>query len=277
VQTPPNRLATLDAVKNIGITGPTQEQAQLLGNFATTRREQATAVISDYDIQRVLDIYASAEGRDLGGVSRDIREIVDNLRSEVPEGSRIEIRGQVESMRTSFLGLGLGLVGAIVLLYLLMVVNFQSWLTPFIIVTALPGALSGMLWMLFVTQTTFSVPSLMGAIMCIGIATANSILVVSFANERMAAEPDLSPRDAALDAGFTRLRPVLMTALAAIIGLLPMSLSLGEGGEQNAPLARAVIGGLLLATFTTLLLVPLMYSLLKRKTTAAQPARQVTA
>ncbi|GAB2957583.1 efflux RND transporter permease subunit [Hymenobacter coalescens] len=269
VQTPPSRLATLDQVKNIGITGPNQPEAQLLGNFATTRRELATAVVSDYDIQRVLDIYASVEGRDLGGVSKDIRDIVKSVELNLPEGSFIEVRGQVESMRTSFLGLGLGLVGAILLLYLLMVVNFQSWLTPFIIITALPGALSGMLWMLFVTQTTFSVPSLMGAIMCIGIATANSILVVSFANERMAAEPGLSPADAALDAGFTRLRPVLMTALAAIIGLLPMSLALGEGGEQNAPLARAVIGGLLLATFTTLLFVPLMYSILKKKPAAA--------
>lgn len=275
VQTPPSRLATLDDVKNIGITGEAQPEAQLLGNFATTRRELATAVVSDYDIQRVLDVYASVEGRDLGGVSKDIRDIVKSLELNLPEGSFIEVRGQVESMRTSFLGLGLGLVGAIVLLYLLMVVNFQSWLTPFIIITALPGALSGMLWMLFVTQTTFSVPSLMGAIMCIGIATANSILVVSFANERMEAEPELSPADAALDAGFTRLRPVLMTALAAIIGLLPMSLALGEGGEQNAPLARAVIGGLLLATFTTLLFVPLMYSILKKKPAAAeQPAKQ---
>ncbi|WBA44015.1 efflux RND transporter permease subunit [Hymenobacter canadensis] len=277
VQTPPNRLATLDAVKNIGITGPTQDQAQLLGNFTTTRREQATAVVSDYDIQRVLDIYASVEGRDLGGVSQDIRDIIKSVEKNVPKGSEIEVRGQVESMRTSFLGLGLGLLGAIGLLYLLMVVNFQSWLTPFIIIMALPGALSGMLWMLFVTQTTFSVPSLMGAIMCIGIATANSILVVSFANERLEADPDLSPLDAALDAGYTRLRPVLMTALAAIIGLLPMSLALGEGGEQNAPLARAVIGGLLLATFTTLLLVPIMYSLLKKKVPVTQPVARVAA
>ncbi|WP_262892540.1 efflux RND transporter permease subunit [Hymenobacter qilianensis] len=257
-------------MRTIGITSPTQTQAQLLSSFAQTRRDQTDAVVSDYDIQRVVDIYASVEGRDLGGVATEIRKIIKEASENLPKGTTIELRGQVESMKTSFTGLGIGLAGAILLLYLLMVVNFQSWLDPFIIITALPGAISGMLWMLFVTQTTFSVPSLMGAIMCIGIATANSILVVSFANERREAQPDLSPRDAAIDAGVTRLRPVLMTALAAIIGLLPLSLALGEGGEQNAPLGRAVIGGLILATFTTLFFVPVVFSYFKKKQLVAE-------
>ncbi|GAB2465583.1 hypothetical protein GCM10011375_34260 [Hymenobacter qilianensis] len=270
VQTPPRELTTLDDVRTIGITSPTQTQAQLLSSFAQTRRDQTDAVVSDYDIQRVVDIYASVEGRDLGGVATEIRKIIKEASENLPKGTTIELRGQVESMKTSFTGLGIGLAGAILLLYLLMVVNFQSWLDPFIIITALPGAISGMLWMLFVTQTTFSVPSLMGAIMCIGIATANSILVVSFANERREAQPDLSPRDAAIDAGVTRLRPVLMTALAAIIGLLPLSLALGEGGEQNAPLGRAVIGGLILATFTTLFFVPVVFSYFKKKQLVAE-------
>nr|GFC71932.1 hypothetical protein [Tanacetum cinerariifolium] len=189
---------------------------------------------------------------------------------KAPKGTTIILRGQSESMRTSFIGLGLGVAGAILLVYLLMAVNFQSWLDPLIIITALPGALAGILWMLFITQTTLSVPALMGAIMCIGVATANSILLVTFANERREEEPELDPRDAALDAGFTRLRPVLMTALAMIIGLLPMSLGMGEGGEQNAPLGRAVIGGLTLATVTTLFFVPIMFSYLKKK--EEQPA-----
>jgi multidrug efflux pump subunit AcrB len=210
-------------------------------------------------------VYASVEGRDLGGVGKEIREIIKEAKKKLPEGTEIKLRGQLESMTTSFTGLALGVLAAIVLLYLLMVVNFQSWLDPFIIIMALPGALSGMLWMLFVTQTTFSVPSLMGAIMTIGVATANSILVVSFANERREEQPDLSPRDAAIDSGVTRLRPVLMTALATIIGITPMALALGEGGEQNAPLGRAVIGGLIMATFTTLFFVPIMFSYLKKK------------
>ncbi|SMB98581.1 acriflavin resistance protein [Hymenobacter roseosalivarius DSM 11622] len=270
VQTPPSQLTTLNDLRTIGITSPTQSEAQLLSSFAQTRRDQTDAVVSDYDIQRVVDIYASVEGRDLGGVAREIRDIIEETSKNLPKGTTIELRGQVKSMKTSFTGLGLGLAGAIVLLYLLMVVNFQSWLDPFIIITALPGAISGMLWMLFVTQTTFSVPSLMGAIMCIGIATANSIMVVSFANERREEQPDLSPLDAAMDAGVTRLRPVLMTALAAIIGLLPLSLALGEGGEQNAPLGRAVIGGLILATLTTLFFVPVVFSYFKKKQLVAE-------
>jgi multidrug efflux pump subunit AcrB len=265
VQTPPRELATLDDVRNIGVTSANQPQAQLLSSFTETRRSETVAVVSDYDIQRSLDVYASVEGRDLGGVGKDIRDIIKEAKKKLPEGTEIKLRGQLESMTTSFTGLALGVLAAIVLLYLLMVVNFQSWLDPFIIIMALPGALSGMLWMLFVTQTTFSVPSLMGAIMTIGVATANSILVVSFANERREEQPDLSPRDAAIDSGVTRLRPVLMTALATIIGITPMALALGEGGEQNAPLGRAVIGGLIMATFTTLFFVPIMFSYLKKK------------
>ena len=264
VQTPPSALSTLDELGNIGITSATQGQAQLLSNFASVRRAQTTAVASDYNIQRTVDLYASVSGRDLGGVSKDVRAILAEANKTLPKGTTLALRGQADSMRTSFAGLGIGLAGAIVLVYLLMVVNFQSWMDPLIIITALPGALAGILWMLFVTQTTLSVPALMGAIMCIGVATANSILLVTFANERREEEPDLSPRDAALDAGFTRLRPVLMTALAMIIGLLPMSLGMGEGGEQNAPLGRAVIGGLLLATVTTLFFVPIMFSYLKK-------------
>jgi len=264
VQTPPRDLSTLDEVGNIGVTGAGQDQAQLLSSFATVRRTQTTAVASDYNIQRTVDVYASVSGRDLGGVSKDIRKILAETKKTLPKGTTLALRGQADSMRTSFAGLGLGLAGAIILVYLLMVVNFQSWMDPLIIITALPGALAGILWMLFVTQTTLSVPALMGAIMCIGVATANSILLVTFANERREEEPDLSPHDAALDAGFTRLRPVLMTALAMIIGLLPMSLGMGEGGEQNAPLGRAVIGGLMLATVTTLFFVPIMFSYLKK-------------
>jgi multidrug efflux pump subunit AcrB len=270
VQTPPRDLANLDELGNITVTGATQPNPQLLTSFAQLRRTTTTAVASDYNIQRTVDLYASVSQRDLGGVSNDVRKIIAEAQKNAPKGTTIILRGQSESMRTSFIGLGLGVAGAILLVYLLMAVNFQSWLDPLIIITALPGALAGILWMLFITQTTLSVPALMGAIMCIGVATANSILLVTFANERREEEPDLDPRDAALDAGFTRLRPVLMTALAMIIGLLPMSLGMGEGGEQNAPLGRAVIGGLTLATVTTLFFVPIMFSYLKKK--EEQPA-----
>ncbi|MGI4883593.1 MAG: efflux RND transporter permease subunit [Janthinobacterium lividum] len=275
VQTPPRDLATLDQLGAIGVTGAGAGggPAQLLSSFATVRRTATTAVASDYNIQRTVDLYAGVSGRDLGGVADDVRKVLDDTRKTLPKGTTLALRGQADSMRTSFVGLGLGLAGAIVLVYLLMVVNFQSWLDPLIIITALPGALAGILWMLFVTQTTLSVPALMGAIMCIGVATANSILLVTFANERREEEPDLLPLDAALDAGFTRLRPVLMTALAMVIGLLPMSLGLGEGGEQNAPLGRAVIGGLLLATVTTLFFVPIMFSYLKKPTPVPDAAR----
>ncbi len=280
VQTPPRDIANIDELGSITVTGATQPNPQLLTSFAQLRRTETTAVASDYNIQRTVDLYASVSQRDLGGVSNDVRKIIAEAQKKAPKGTTIILRGQSESMRTSFIGLGLGVAGAIVLVYLLMAVNFQSWLDPLIIITALPGALAGILWMLFITQTTLSVPALMGAIMCIGVATANSILLVTFANERREEEPELDPRDAALDAGFTRLRPVLMTALAMIIGLLPMSLGMGEGGEQNAPLGRAVIGGLMLATVTTLFFVPIMFSYLKKKEeqpAEAQPEPQAQA
>src|SRR5437899_325295 len=209
-----------------------------------------------------MDVYANTDQRDLGGVAREVRRIMDDITPGLPKGSLLALRGQVETMNSSFIGLGLGILFAIALVYLLMAVNFQSWLDRLIILMALPGALSGIVWMLFVTQTTFSVPSLMGTIMAIGVATANSILLVTFANDER--EEGLDARSAALSAGHTRIRPVIMTASAMIIGMLPMALGLGEGGEQNAPLGRAVIGGLLLATMTTLFVVPLVYSLLRK-------------
>jgi multidrug efflux pump subunit AcrB len=216
------------------------------------------AVLSHYNIRRVVDIYASVEDRDLGAVGRDIARVVDAHRSSLPRGSFVHVRGQLQTMRASYLGLLTGLAFSIVLVYLLIVVNFQSWLDPFIIITGLPAALAGIVMFLFVTRTTLSVPALMGAIMCMGVATANSILVVAFAKERLAAHGDAA--QAAIEAGFTRFRPVLMTALAMIIGMVPMALGLGEGGEQNAPLGRAVIGGLLLATIATLALVPAVFA-----------------
>jgi multidrug efflux pump subunit AcrB len=221
-------------------------------------------VINHSDIQPTFNVRAAVQGTDLGSVAARIERIVSAERAKLPPGSGITVRGQVQSMTDAFRNLGLGIVFAAVLVYLLMVVNFQSWTDPFIILTALGGALVGIVWMLFATQTTFNVPSLMGAIMAIGVATANSILVVTFANGRRLEEGD-NAIEAALAAGRTRLRPVLMTALAMIIGMLPMSLGLGEGGEQNAPLGRAVIGGLVVATFATLFFVPVVYTLLRRR------------
>jgi multidrug efflux pump subunit AcrB len=239
----------------------------LLSNLATVKRRTNVAVVNHYNVQPVFDIYANVQDRDLGSVSQEIDRIVAKFRSQLPKGSFIEVRGQVGTMKTSFISLGIGLVFAILLVYFLMVVNFQSWLDPLIIIMALPSALSGIIWMLYVTQTTFSVPSLMGAIMSIGVATANSILLVTFANDQRTLGKEA--REAALLAGYTRLRPVLMTALAMIIGMVPMSLGLGEGGEQNAPLGRAVIGGLSAATLATLFFVPVVYSKLRYK----QPQR----
>jgi multidrug efflux pump subunit AcrB len=222
----------------------------------------------------MVNVYASISGRDLGAVSDEISSLVDAARKELSKGSRVSIRGQVDTMKTSFAGLGLGLVAAIVLVYLLIVVNFQSWLDPFIIITALPGALAGILWMLLFTHTTLNVPSLTGAIMCMGVATANSILLVSFAREQM--REGRNAREAALEAGFVRIRPVIMTALAMIVGMVPMAIGLGEGGEQNAPLGRAVIGGLLVATMATLFLVPsvfyIVHGWLERRRAHALPA-----
>jgi multidrug efflux pump subunit AcrB len=217
--------------------------------------------VNHYNVQPVFDVFANTDLRDLGGVTGDIDKII--AQTKIPKAASIVLRGQAETMRTSFTRLSYGVVFAILLVYLLMVVNFQSWLDPFIILTALPGAFAGILWMLFATQTTISVPSLMGTIMAIGVATANSILLVTFANDER--KEGLDQIEAALSAGYTRIRPVLMTAIAMIIGMLPMSLGLGEGGEQNAPLGRAVIGGLIFATFSTLFFVPIVYSFLRRK------------
>jgi multidrug efflux pump subunit AcrB len=219
--------------------------------------------ITHYNVARTFDVQANLDGTDLASVARGVRDVVAKATPSLPRGMTINLKGQAESMESSFRALSWGLLAAVLLVYLLMVVNFQSWLDPLIILMALPGALAGIAWMLFVSHTTLSVPAQMGSIMCVGVATANSILVVSFANDRR--KLGSSARDAALAAGMTRLRPVLMTALAMIIGMLPMSLGLGEGGEQNAPLGRAVIGGLACATLSTLLFVPVAYSLLKRK------------
>ncbi len=265
VQMPQYKMDSVAALQNTPITplNNTGAAPQLLGNLATVEHSNALAVVNHYNVQLTYDVYANVQGRDLGGVARDIDRVIAEFTPKLPRGSTIVMRGQIESMRSSFVGLGFGLLFAILLVYFLMVVNFQSWLDPFIILMALPGALAGILWMLFVTQTTISVPSLMGAIMCVGVATANSILLVTFANDQRLAGADALT--AALSAGVTRLRPVLMTALAMVIGMLPMSLGWGEGGEQNAPLGRAVIGGLVIATFATLFFVPVVYSVLRRK------------
>ena len=232
---------------------------QVLGAVADIRRSDLDAVVSHYNIQPSFDVYASTQDRDLGGVAKDIQKVLKDTAKDLPKGATVSLLGQVTTMNTAFSGLFLGLLGAVVLIYLLIVVNFQSWVDPFVIITALPAALAGIVWMLFATGTPLSVPALTGAIMCMGVATANSILVVSFARERLDASGD--PVLAALEAGFSRFRPVLMTALAMIIGMAPMALGLGEGGEQNAPLGRAVVGGLIFATFATLLFVPVVFSL----------------
>jgi multidrug efflux pump subunit AcrB len=263
-QTPQFRIDSLNSLLNTPIgTGSPGGLPQVLGNVATVERTISPAVVNHYDIQPVFDVYANVDGRDLGSVAGGVRHLIREYEPKLPRGSFITLRGQVQSMDESFVGLGVGIVFAVILVYLLMVVNFQSWLDPFIIIMALPGALCGIVWMLFLTRTTLSVPSLMGAIMGVGVATANSILLVTFANDQRREGKDA--RTAAVAAGHTRMRPVLMTALAMIIGMLPMSLGLGEGGEQNAPLGRAVIGGLLVATLATLLFVPVVYATLRRK------------
>lgn len=246
-----------------GNPGANGDPTQHLSNVATTTRGVAPQIVNHYNVQPVFDVYANVDRQDLGSVGVAVQKIMDDAAKKAPRGMTFDLRGQIATMKESFYRLGLGLIFAILLVYFLMALNFQSWLDPFIILTALPGALAGILWMLFVTQTTFSVPSLMGAIMCIGVATANSILLVVFANDQRLEGMD--ERAAALAAGETRIRPVLMTATAMIIGMLPMALGFGEGGEQNAPLGRAVIGGLMLATVTTLFIVPTVYSLLRKK------------
>ncbi len=247
----------------ISVSQPGHTSAQILENLARVDRVNIPPVISHYNIQPVIDVYGNVDGRDLGGVLADLKPLVAGIQKQLPRGNSIIVRGQAETMDTSYLGLGVGLVGAIVLIYFLLVVNFQSWLDPFIIITALPGALAGVVWGLWLSQTTLSVPALMGAIMSMGVATANSVLVVTFARENL--QRGMDPITAALEAGTGRIRPILMTALAMVIGMLPLSLGWGEGGEQNAPLGRAVIGGLIFATVATLFFVPIVFSLLHRR------------
>ncbi|HTE51271.1 MAG TPA: efflux RND transporter permease subunit [Kofleriaceae bacterium] len=266
VQTPQYALGSVEALAATPIS--TEKGTQTLGNLATVRRTTGPDNVTHYNVRRTFDVQLNVEGTDLGTVADAVNEIVAEANKDLPRGTTIAVRGQVESMDSSFRGLGYGLLFAILLVYLLMVVNFQSWLDPVVILMALPGALAGIAWMLFLSHTTLSVPALMGSIMCVGVATANSILVVTFANDQRGI--GRGARDAALAAGMTRLRPVLMTAAAMIIGMLPMALGMGEGGEQNAPLGRAVIGGLLLATVTTLFFVPVMYSLLRRRPPRSQ-------
>ncbi|HEX8872507.1 MAG TPA: efflux RND transporter permease subunit, partial [Candidatus Acidoferrum sp.] len=260
VQTPQYRVDSYQALQNTPITSSAGAPPQILGNLVSTSTVARPASISHYNVQPMINVYASVSGRDLGSVAGEVTKLVNNAEKEMPRGSHITIRGQVQTMEASFTGLGIGLVGAIVLAYLLIVVNFQSWLDPFIIITALPGALAGICWTLLFTRTTLSVPSLTGAIMCMGVATANSILMVSFAREQL--NEGKTAREAALEAGFVRIRPVIMTASAMIIGMMPMAIGLGEGGEQNAPLGRAVIGGLLFATVATLFFVPTVFSII---------------
>jgi len=260
VETPDYRMDSVQALMNTPMGSSSMSSPQVLANLATLKPNITPAAVYHYDIMPVVDVYAAVQGRDLGGVARDVRDVLKQFDSKLPRGTHITLRGQVETMTSSFTGLAFGLLMAIVLVYLLIVVNFQSWLDPFIIITALPGAMAGIMWMLLLTHTRLSVPSLTGAIMCVGVATANSILLVSFARERM--NEGLSAQRAALEAGFIRIRPVIMTALAMIIGMVPMALGLGEGGEQNAPLGRAVIGGLLFATVATLFFVPSVFTMI---------------
>ena len=273
VQTPQYRMQSLQDLENIPVAGPSNARPQILASMASIHRTEGSAVVSHYDIEPLIDIYGSVQGRDLGSVAREVNRIVEDAKKEAPRGTEVSIRGQIQTMWSSYIGLLEGLAFSVVLVYLLIVVNFQSWLDPFIIISSLPAALAGIVWFLFVTRTPISVPALVGSIMCMGVATANSILVVSFAKEQM-----LEGRDAifsAMTAGFTRFRPVIMTALAMIIGMAPMALGFGQGGEQNAPLGRAVIGGLLFATISTLFFVPLLFSFLHgRRNRAVRVAAQ---
>ena len=268
-QTPQYRLNSLADLKVTPISSGTGSSAtpQVLGNVATFSRSAGPAVVSHYNARPVIDVFAAVQGADLGFVANRVREVLAETAKDVPKGSTVTVRGQAETMIGSFNGLLLGLIGAVILVYLLIVVNFQSWLDPFVIITGLPAALAGIVWMLFLTHTTVSVPALIGAIMCMGVATANSILVVSFARARL--DAGIDSYTAAIEAGVARIRPVLMTALAMIIGMVPMALGLGEGGEQNAPLGRAVIGGLIFATMATLFFVPAVFSLIHRRKVSA--------
>jgi multidrug efflux pump subunit AcrB len=259
IMTPQYKMNSMQELMNTPINGANATAPEVLANLASITPKMAPAVVTHYNIMPSIDVYASVDGRDLGGVADDADKALAPFRDKLPRGTQMNVVGQVETMTSSFEGLSIGLVMSIVLVYLLIVVNFQSWLDPFIIITALPGALAGICWMLFLTHTTLSVPALTGAVMCMGVATANSILLISFARERMA--EGMHPIKAALEAGYTRIRPVLMTALAMIIGMAPMATGLGEGGEQNAPLGRAVIGGLVFATVATLSFVPVVFSI----------------
>ncbi len=270
VQAPQYRLSSLQDLRNVPISG-TGRSAQIVGNLAEITRQSGLGTVSHYNAQPVIDIYGAVDRTDLGSVAKPVNKLIEQSRKSLPRGSQIIVRGQAETMRTSFRGLFFGLIFSIVLVYLLIVVNFQSWLDPFIIIAALPAAIAGIVWMLFLVHTTISVPALTGAIMCMGVATANSILVVSFAKEQM--EEGRSPLEAAANAGFVRFRPVIMTALAMMIGMVPMALGLGEGGEQNAPLGRAVIGGLLAATAATLFFVPVFFSVLHGRLAERRKAR----
>jgi CzcA family heavy metal efflux pump len=274
-QTPEYRMDTLQTLQNLPVTPANGGATQVLGGLGTFDRTQTAAVVTHYNIQPTVDLYATTQGRDMGAVAADVRRLIKDNDKYLPRGSTVSLRGQVVTMDTAFTGLFLGLLAAVVLIYLLIVVNFQSWGDPFVIITALPAALAGIVWMLFITGTTLSVPALTGAIMCMGVATANSILVISFARERLAHHGE--PIRAAVEAGFTRFRPVCMTALAMIIGMLPMALGLGEGGEQNAPLGRAVIGGLICATCATLLFVPVVFSILHDRQAAKAGKKSGTA
>jgi len=259
MQTPQYGLDSIAALANIPIGGATTAVPQILGGLASIERSMGNAIVSQYDLQPMVQINASTQGRDLGGVADDIRRIIADTQKQVPKGATVALLGQAQTMDNAFASLLFGLLGAVVLIYFVIVINFQSWSDPFVIITALPAALAGIVWMLFVTHTSLSVPALTGAIMSMGVATANSVLVISFARERLDALGDATA--AAIEAGFVRFRPVLMTALAMIIGMLPIALGLGEGGEQNAPLGRAVIGGLIFATIATLVFVPVVFSI----------------
>ena len=277
VQTPQYQVSDLNTLLRTPVRSAANPNAspQLLSNLVQVRPAEQMAVVSHYNIAPVIDLYVSVEGRDLGGVAAEVEKLVDQTRAELPRGLHITMRGQVETMKSSFIGLGIGLLMAIVLVYLLIVINFQSWVDPFIIITALPAALAGIVWMLFLTGTHLSVPALTGAIMTMGVATANSILMVSFARQRL--HDGLAPLAAALEAGATRIRPVLMTALAMIIGMIPMAIGLGEGAEQNAPLGRAVIGGLLFATVSTLFFVPVVFAAIHRYLVHRKPSGTASA
>jgi multidrug efflux pump subunit AcrB len=272
MQTPQFQIDSLSALEALPISpaAATTQTPPILGGIADITRTVSSAVVSQYDIQPMFQIFATPQGRDLGAVATDVRTVIADTASQAPRGTSVVLLGQVQTMDAAFSGLLFGLLAAVVLIYLLIVVNFQSWSDPFVIITALPAALAGIIWMLFTTRTTLSVPALTGAIMCMGVATANSVLVISFARERYQELGD--PIQAAIEAGFVRFRPVLMTALAMVIGMTPMALGLGEGGEQNAPLGRAVIGGLVFATTATLMFVPVVFSMVHKKLGASAAA-----